>query len=766
MVLCSDCETGNKNAFEKINEELEKGTIDPQLEMLCILPDCPHVGKSMKAAFSNWWLKCKDERINLGLLRTLRNRSDKATMDRFRNLIPKNDHVKNKDRQDPSAILTLSSKNLTDATIDIGYVCHTIIPELDKYSADNQSGMYPCPISITIPSYGWIAFLSFDTKFGSSTLFKARLHSPVDKITALAKNLKAKEVHSADGMFFLASDSGPIKAIEFDEGSIYMIPPKKKTKDDLVELAMKLSVCNSGTVAEIKSRLKRYSETVNDQYLVHDVRKDEVHFWDRETQPSFEAMVCADGYFIYAAEVIEKSIVSLQIQKDGVGLKGTNLQVIFPYETTWRKVNSMSITNGNLFISHCQGISKIDLETCQSRLVLALDDQPCVLTSFGTEILYTNQKKASVWQLNGDGGNLRLFAGSENEDGSSDGPVKASRFKQPVGICTEFGSVVYVCDAQTNPVKICTKLKECAEFLKAIGCLYKAFSVHNKGAHYTVKSEEEAIGLVKQCRDMLDENTSDIQGATGIKTTLNGPQGHVSARTVASVAMMDTGLQRLYANLGKFNYRHANLLSCMTLDVENCHSTVHHKQGNMSMAEYCRSFGVAMKEAVKRVTSWAAFYHTSRQSWYPKPEGALLLSQVPFMKPLANVDMRPADCDALRDWASSYGAAVRQRTVRQETTMARHGTLPEFMHQRQCEVAEKPIFIAFDAQVSTAEAVTENETVEEAEDEFDESSDEEVHNDPEVSTLVQGEIGSSATFLLGARTRYGRAVRFNNRLLY
>ena len=68
--------------------------------------------------------------------------------------------------------------------------------------------------------------------------------------------------------------------------------------------------------------------------------------------------------------------------------------------------------------------------------------------------------------------------------------------------------------------------------------------------------------------------------------------------------------------------------------------------------------------------------------------------------------------------------------------------------------------------VSTAEAVTENETVEEAEDEFDESSGEEVDGDAEVSTLVQGETGSSATFLLGARTRYGRAVRFNNRLLY
>ena len=161
--------------------------------------------------------------------------------------------------------------------------------------------------------------------------------------------------------------------------------------------------------------------------------------------------------------------------------------------------------------------------------------------------------------------------------------------------------------------------------------------------------------------------------------------------------MIDTGLQRLYANLEKFFYKHTNLLSCMTLDVENCHSTVHVKQANMSKAEYCRSFGLAMKEAVnpgvKRVTTWAAYYHTSRRSWYPKPEGGLLLSQVLVMKPLPIVNMSPADCNALRNWASSYGAAVRQRTVRQETTMARHGTLPEFIYQRQCEISDKPVSI-------------------------------------------------------------------------
>ena len=38
--------------------------------------------------------------------------------------------------------------------------------------------------------------------------------------------------------------------------------------------------------------------------------------------------------------------------------------------------------------------------------------------------------------------------------------------------------------------------------------------------------------------------------------------------------------------------------------------------------------------------------------------------------------------------------------------------------------------------------------MEEAEDDFDKSSDEEVAGGPEISTLVQGKIGSSATFLV------------------
>lgn len=53
-----------------------------------------------------------------------------------------------------------------------------------------------------------------------------------------------------------------------------------------------------------------------------------------------------------------------------------------------------------------------------------------------------------------------------------------------------------------------------------------------------------------------------------------------------------------------------------------------------------------------------------------------------------------------------------------------------------------------------------------SEPEYDESSDEDdIGASDEGGNYLQGEIGSSITFLLGARSRFGRAIRFNNRLI-
>ena len=93
------------------------------------------------------------------------------------------------------------------------------------------------------------------------------------------------------------------------------------------------------------------------------------------------------------------------------------------------------------------------------------------------------------------------------------------------------------------------------------------------------------------------------------------------------------------------------------------------------------------------------------------------------MKPLPVVHMRQTDCHALRGWETSFGVAERQRTGSQEITMARHGTLPELMYRRQCEIFDAPEAITFHEKGKTSDASTGNELEEDVTDEFDQRSD-------------------------------------------
>lgn len=92
-----------------------------------------------------------------------------------------------------------------------------------------------------------------------------------------------------------------------------------------------------------------------------------------------------------------------------------------------------------------------------------------------------------------------------------------------MGIATEFDSVVYVCDAQTNSFKLLSKMVHCAKFLRTIGTIYKAFSVHSKSTLYEKKTAEEVIGLVRHCKTVLEEHAYQIRAKSKITGALNGP---------------------------------------------------------------------------------------------------------------------------------------------------------------------------------------------------------------------------------------------------
>ena len=294
--------------------------------------------------------------------------------------------------------------------------------------------------------------------------------------------------------------------------------------------------------------------------------------------------------------------------------------------------------------------------------------------------------------------------------------------------------------------------------------------MHKKGQSPPPRTLPEATEKVKECKEILAEYEKSVRSVPECsKMTLNGPQGTVSAVTVRSVDMLHWGLDRMRSLSSALSFDATNLLSCMTLDVEHLHSTSHIKHPLLSKKEYCRDLGNTIKESTKRLSSSTVYYYTSeRSSWYPDPEHEIPLASLPSIPQLPVAKLSEKSVEEMRNYALTYGAAVRQRTNRQETTMARHGTMPEMIYQRQLQISEDRVDLALsegsessevnEEEVETGESDPEN--VEEVP-EYDSSKDEDEEPDDGDSSIP--ELDTRSTFLLGATTRFGRQVRINSR---
>ena len=199
-----------------------------------------------------------------------------------------------------------------------------------------------------------------------------------------------------------------------------------------------------------------------------------------------------------------------------------------------------------------------------------------------------------------------------------------------------------------------------------------------KHQNSSLKSLDEALCLVTNCTSMLKSNIDSIRSTSNITRSLNGPEGSVSSVTVESIDLLLWGLKQLKTNTEIHNYTKTNLLSCMTLTVENFHSSVNKKHGTQTVVSYAQSFFESIKESLKQITSWSAHHFTTRERWYPVPESTLKLSDLDFpRRKLSKIKLNPDAKHEMREWASINGAVVRQRSCHQQTTMARAGTLPE-----------------------------------------------------------------------------------------
>ena len=103
-----------------------------------------------------------------------------------------------------------------------------------------------------------------------------------------------------------------------------------------------------------------------------------------------------------------------------------------------------------------------------------------------------------------------------------------------------------------------------------------------------------------------------------------------------------------------------DLHTCLTVQVENFHAMSHFKDQLQTVLQYARNLANTVYESIKRVVPWAADYFTHDSSYYP-------LHAIP-----SQLNARQKDHMRM---ASDNERAVRQRSVRQETTKFKAGTL-------------------------------------------------------------------------------------------
>ena len=223
-------------------------------------------------------------------------------------------------------------------------------------------------------------------------------------------------------------------------------------------------------------------------------------------------------------------------------------------------------------------------------------------------------------------------------EGNSNGNAESASFCQPMGICVECDKIIFVTDAQTSAVKVLTTIEGTVEFLRHLGLLYKAFSIHIKHKKAQKLSLDEAISKLETLGNFLKKTVENVMSIFEKLCKPSGAMATVSNQTLSSVRRILDGLRALEELLKELNANYKiDLYPCLTVQVENLHAMGHFKEQFPTLLQYVQNLANTVYESIKRVVQWAAYYYTRDKSYYPVVSQATPLNALPRMSHLKPV---------------------------------------------------------------------------------------------------------------------------------
>ena len=222
----SDSESKNKSAGEILNEERMNDDQASYTSVTTCIPDHVLVTKRYRQQLSNWFLLVSGYRINLVLLRTLK---EDPALRRDLQCLPVSS-VRNRDRMDVDSLLDISSENVLKVLDSFEVVVQTLVPERYRLYEGNKRGVLKSPTDICLGPYGKVLVVDA----GKGALLSARLHYPVDVIE-IAKGLKLPmSVDHHDGLVIVA-ESGADRIVAKDFDCKTLLNPNQMTAKQIEE---------------------------------------------------------------------------------------------------------------------------------------------------------------------------------------------------------------------------------------------------------------------------------------------------------------------------------------------------------------------------------------------------------------------------------------------------------------------------------------------------------------------------------------------------
>ena len=139
------------------------------------------------------------------------------------------------------------------------------------------------------------------------------------------------------------------------ENNIKLNLKKLRSREALEKELTKLGLSKQGTVPVLKARLQTYIAKKEREYHSTRLSKTTVNFSDAGKSYNFESLTLIDQDFLYGGCSSEKAVMSVELKRDEIGLKGI-VDSLCSHKDYWGAVKSLCVSNGEMYVAHLTGI--------------------------------------------------------------------------------------------------------------------------------------------------------------------------------------------------------------------------------------------------------------------------------------------------------------------------------------------------------------------------------------------------------------------------